>query len=796
MRDYIIDSRNVQNPLYKAPIEMGQTCSDGRSITIGNYFLEFNGKPYFAICGEAHFSRINPELWEDEIIKMKEGGLNIIATYIFWIHHEEIEGVFDWKGGKNLRRFLELCKNNGMNVILRIGPFSHGECRNGGFPDWMFGRPFDIRTDDPEYLAYTRTFYKEIFNQAKGLLFKDNGPVIGVQLENEHEHASCPWEMTTENSKEWVVSGRNGKEHMATLKRIAKETGFDVPLYTATAWGGACAPEETVFPLWGGYAFRPWMFYDGTLKEHPATAEYIYGDFHNNSAPSYYNFDPEYKPEDYPYACCEMGGGMNVYYPYRFQLPYESVGALAQVKVGSGCNFLGYYMYHGGTHPRGKKVEYLNECAVPKFSYDYQAPIGEFGQIRKSFHQLKCQHYFYKEFEDLFSKTKTVLSEEAKRQIPEDVETLRYLVRIDENGRGFLFINNYQDHVDCIPQKDFSVTVRTDLGDVRIPEAGYLDIEKECYAILPVNLDISGITCHYATAQLITETEFDNKKYYFFTAVEGMRTEFVFGNADISCLKSATVVGNKVLLEKGEGSFEIRKDGVASVIVVLSVKDSLRLWQIDYMEKRYLFLSDCPILLKDNRFEIEYPTGADENIAVFPPLKTIRIDGNEVSSKSEDIFSYFDTYKREKAIDFEFKDVSSKNSGNDGVLKRPVVGSPVSSTKIVNARATLKFKESDFEGLKQLIVKIEYDGDVGYAFINGEMFHDNFANGSPWEIDILPYKDEILKNGMYIYIAPRKVGAYVDNSSAMAARFEVTKEQFAKIHSISALGIRKVPIDF
>ena len=84
--------------------------------------------------------------------------------------------------------------------------------------------------------------------------------------------------------------------------------GFDVPLYTATAWGGACAPEDTVFPLWGGYAFRPWMFYDGKLKEHPATAEYLYGDFHNNSAPKYYNFDPEYAPEDFPYACCEMGG--------------------------------------------------------------------------------------------------------------------------------------------------------------------------------------------------------------------------------------------------------------------------------------------------------------------------------------------------------------------------------------------------------------------------------------------------------------------------------------------------------
>ena len=287
MRQYSIDARNIKNPIYPCPIKMGGKNANGQMLSIGNYYLSLNGKPFFGICGEAHFSRMNRELWEDEIIKMKAGGLNIIATYIFWIHHEEIEGTFDFSGNKDLRIFLELCKKNHMYVILRIGPFSHGECRNGGFPDWIYGQPFDIRCDDPSYLYYTRRFYEQIYQQAKGLLFKDNGPVIGVQLENEHEHASCPWEMTTENSKEWVVSGHDGKNHMNTLKKIAKEVGFDVPLYTATAWGGACAPEDTVFPLWGGYAFRPWMFYDGKLKEHPATAEYLYGDFHNNSAPKY-----------------------------------------------------------------------------------------------------------------------------------------------------------------------------------------------------------------------------------------------------------------------------------------------------------------------------------------------------------------------------------------------------------------------------------------------------------------------------------------------------------------------------
>ena len=66
---------------------------------------------------------------------MKMCGINVISTYIFWIHHEEEEGVFDFSGRKNLRKFIELCQKHHINVILRIGPFDHGEVRNGGLPD-------------------------------------------------------------------------------------------------------------------------------------------------------------------------------------------------------------------------------------------------------------------------------------------------------------------------------------------------------------------------------------------------------------------------------------------------------------------------------------------------------------------------------------------------------------------------------------------------------------------------------------------------------------------------------------
>lgn len=813
MREYKMQACSVKNPVYPAPIDMGGADNQGRKIELTNNYLQVGGKPFFAICAEAHFSRMDAELWEDEIIKMKMGGINITASYIFWIHHEEIEGEYDWSGNKNLRRYVELCRKNGMYVILRIGPFAHGECRNGGYPDWMFGKPFDIRCDDEEYLAYTKRFYREIYRQVEGLLYQDGGPIIGVQLENEHEHASAPWEMTTENSKEWVVSGKQGPKHMATLKRLALEAGFRVPLYTATAWGGACAPEETVFPLWGGYAFRPWMFYDGKLKEHPATAEYLYGDFHNNDAPQYYNFDPQYQAEDFPYACCEMGGGMNVYYPYRFQLPYESVGALAQVKVGSGCNFLGYYMYHGGTHPGGKRTPYLNECAVPKFSYDYQAAVGEFGQLRKSYHQLRLQHLQYANFTDEMTAAKTFLSEEAKTQVPEDVETLRYVVRVAENGRGFLFINNYQDHVDCVKQEEFAVTVRTDLGEVRVPERGGINLSKESCCILPLYLDVEGITLNYATAQPITRIKRDTEAeqpVYFFSQVSGMRCEFAFaGNAEVldmcHCTLEESGQGFTIAAESSDKTAEftlLKPDGSRIGVCALPEQEALKLYQCTLKGNQQIVISGCPVLVKDDELELESTEQTMDAIGFYPPVETpfllngIACEQNE--TKASGFIQWFSTDKLSDSelILPEVRDCSTINSTEDSVLKRPVAGSPLTSRKVVNARALIRLRPEDFEGAKRLLLKISYEGDVGYAFINGTMFHDNFCNGAPWEIDLMPYREQLLEHGMYVYISPKKKGAYVDNSSAMAARFEVAQEQTARLDSIVMEKMKRLPIEF
>jgi beta-galactosidase GanA len=79
--------------------------------------------------GEFHFARYPENEWREELLKMKAGGVDIVSTYVFWIHHEEIEEQFDWSGSRNLRRFIQTCQEAGLKAFVRCGPWDHGEVR-------------------------------------------------------------------------------------------------------------------------------------------------------------------------------------------------------------------------------------------------------------------------------------------------------------------------------------------------------------------------------------------------------------------------------------------------------------------------------------------------------------------------------------------------------------------------------------------------------------------------------------------------------------------------------------------
>ena len=114
--------------------------------------------------------------------KMKAGGVTVVATYAFWIHHEEEESVYDFTGCRNVGKFLAICKKLDLPVFLRIGPWCHGEVRNGGFPDWLLEKQIPLRCDDSAYLALARRYWEALYQQVKGRCMRTADRSSGSRL--------------------------------------------------------------------------------------------------------------------------------------------------------------------------------------------------------------------------------------------------------------------------------------------------------------------------------------------------------------------------------------------------------------------------------------------------------------------------------------------------------------------------------------------------------------------------------------------------------------------------------------
>ncbi len=532
-------TKTAPKNIYSLGEKFSGTAPDGREIGFTNYYMTVDGKPFFGISGEMHFSRVSPDQWEDTVVKMQCGGINILSTYVFWNVHEEEEGIFRFDGCRNIRAFLEICEKHHMMVIMRIGPFDHGEMRNGGLPDWLYGKPFDVRENNPGFLEAARKLFKALHGQMDGHYFHQGGCIVGTQIENEYQHSCAPWEVTTGVSNEWITSGHSGNDYMLALKKIMLEEGIRTPFYTATAWGGAATPVEEALPLWGGYAWQPWLFYSKS-GTHPATPEYIYRDNHNSAVTKEYNFEPAYDPESRPYACCEMMGGMMCSYRYRFRLDMRAMDALANIKLGSGCNLLGYYMYKGGTNPVGLRTPYLNEGQIPKRSYDYQAAIGEFGQIRESYGRMLAVHQFCELFSGFLEETKAILPAHLKIVKPEDAAPLRFSVRV-KGSSGFLFVNNFQDHAQMLDRHGDEVRLHLPEGDVCFR----FDIAAGENAILPFGIMLGEVKLDWATAQPLSHVG----NTWFFLAPDGMEPVYCIDGKVIRAERGrAFLVGTQTIM--------------------------------------------------------------------------------------------------------------------------------------------------------------------------------------------------------------------------------------------------------
>lgn len=663
-----------------------------------NKFLTKDEKPWFPIMGEIHFSRYPAKYWKESINKMKAGGVDIISAYVIWIHHEEIENQYDFSGDRNLREFVKAIKECKSKMLLRIGPWIHGETRNGGFPDWLLQKGFQVRSNDKEYLETVKKWYKIIYDQVYDLLWSPenpDNPIVGVQIENEFGHCGG-------------LNGEEGELHMQTLTNMAKEIGFNLPYYTATGWGGAMTGG--LLPVMGGYCDAPW---DQRTEKIEASGNYVFTHERNDhNIGSDYGFGEgiTFDMTKFPYLTAELGGGLQVTGHRRTVATSSDIGAMSLVKLGSGVGLLGYYMYHGGTNPDGKLTTlqesratgYLND--LPEKSYDFRAPVREFGQISDTFRELKTLAYFTKDYGPDLVQKETIIPEENPLD-PSDFEHLRYSFRTNKDG-GYVFVNNYVRLYDTKAHKDVELVSPE---GIKLPK---MDVETGAYFFLPYNIKYGNTFVKTAKVSPLCKFSVNGKDSFVFY---GRKSEKEFENL-----------------------FSFDENGVKDEFLVLSRSDALNAWK----NEQGLFISEGEIITDENGTN-QFTSKGCCNFFVYPELaktpkgfvKKGQVNKNIAKDLPAVMFTEYEREVAQNSCDCVY--VSELSKTDDKAIYK------VDVSKLM---ATLK-SASEETGINDCFVNLNYEGDSArlYAVVNGKkkLLTDHFYMGSdiPFTVGLKRYLD-------------------------------------------------------
>jgi hypothetical protein len=710
------------------PFETGGRTPDGRTIAVNSRHLSLDGKPWLPVMGEFHYSRYPAAEWSRELAKMKAAGVDIVATYVFWIHHEEAEGRFDWSGQRDLRKFVETCARNGQYVWVRVGPWDHGEARNGGLPDWVV-RAGGTRSNDPAYLARVDRFYREIGKQLAGLFWSGGGPIIGVQLENEYS----------------LRGPGQGTEHILTLRRMARAAGLNPPFYSVTGWDNAAVPEQGVIPVFGGYADGFWW---RNLTPNPPSANYFFtgirceenvGDQLQSKRPDIDEF-----VRNYPFITAEMGGGMAASYHRRPVLSAADTAAMAVVKLGGGAALYGYYMFHGGTNPDDEGPGLQESRAVGDFNdlpckgYDYQAPLGEFGQFHPVLADLKTIHLFLRDFGAQLAP----MTARLPARLPaakSDTATPRVAARV-AGDRAFLFINNHQRDHPLPDRAAFQVQLDLPSYTLAVPRQP-VALPSGAFPIWPVNLDLGGgVALRYSTAQLLCRL--DDPRTFVFFAWPGIPVEFAFeglaasaiqaGHAHIESNAGTVYVAG---LSPGTGAAITVRTRTAGTlrIVLLSREQARQTWKASVAGKDRLLLSPATLWFEDRQIHASSTDAAALRIGVYPDFATT-VEGFSRAGR-DGVFALYSA--RVAPAELAVETVQLREAG-----ERPPV--------LMNGEAAALPSPSAFESAArwhihvppattraaELLLRIDYAGDIARLYSNGRLINDNFYNGSPWEIGL------------------------------------------------------------
>ncbi|QCD83343.1 beta-galactosidase [Vigna unguiculata] len=306
------------------------------NVTYDHRALILDGKRRMLISAGIHYPRATPEMWPDLIAKSKEGGADVIETYVFWNGHEPVRGQYNFEGRYDLVKFVKLAAAHGLYFFLRIGPYACAEWNFGGFPVWLRDIPgIEFRTNNEPFKEEMKRFVSKLVNMMREeMLFSwQGGPIILLQIENEYGNIESSY-------------GKGGKEYVKWAAKMALSLGAGVPWVM-------CRQQDA-----------PYDIID--------TCNAYYCDGFKPNSPN----KPTIWTENWDGWYTQWGEKL----PHR---PVEDLAFAVARFFQRGGSFQNYYMYFGGTNfgrTAGGPLQIT--------SYDYDAPIDEYGLL----HEPKWGH--------------------------------------------------------------------------------------------------------------------------------------------------------------------------------------------------------------------------------------------------------------------------------------------------------------------------------------------------------------------------------------------------------------------
>ncbi len=729
----------------------------GHVLTIDNRSLRLDNEPWLPAMGEFHYIRYPADEWREELLKMKAAGIDIVATYVFWIHHEEIEGTWDWTEQRDLRRFVETAHDVGLRVVVRCGPWCHGEVRNGGLPEWVVAhKDWKLRSTDPAFLAATRALYRQIAIQLHGLLWKDGGPVIGIQVDNEY---------------------RGPAAYLLALKSLALEEGLDVPLYTRTGWPALTTPMPVgeIVPLYGVYAEG---FWDRELTSMPGRywAGFQFSALRSDAAIATEMLGQRAAKDDedvekYPYLTCEIGGGMMNSYHRRILVDPRDIEATTLIKIAAGSTLPGYYMFHGGTNPEGRRTTLMeaqdtamtNYNDLPVKTYDFQAPLGEFGEVRPHYHRLRRLHSFLHDYGAELSGM-TISLPEARPTGRNDVTTLRWAARSD--GRhGFVFISNYERSKTLPPKSGVQFTLTLENRSTLTFPTEPITIPGDAICWWPFNVNVGGVTLVAATAQPFSHVvEANGTRTVFFAATDSVPVEFIFDRDQIEKIETSgrvvrepsRLVVRDVPTGRSAAIRLMNKSGNVLQCVVLDAADSLAFWKGPVAGRERAIVTQANLVFDAGGVRVEPNEPGEATVAIFPAPRELRRDAKPLPSTDDGVFRRYvlpATYAV-RGLDFE----SVRASGplreiKQGPIKQGVAMQP-SDADFAAAAVWRVQLPKPLDPARHPRLRFTYAGDVARVRLGERFLTDDFYNGLPRDVGLWRYGTAVNRDELRFEVLP------------------------------------------